>query len=196
MKSLYFTIIAALVSTVSIAQNQIMVFSHSSGITPSSELTVGIDEEIDFFYGGGQSHPMTESWESGEVSSPVPFETVTVTSANTQSANNPVTFSLSQVGTYYFHCGNNSSNSNLWGKINVVDSTSLVSETEEKLYSIYPNPVTDVLTIDGNIDLLIIYNMNGQEVLRSTSSSINVSELSNGMYLLKSSNFETTFIKK
>ena len=143
-----FTIALALVSTLTFAQNQSMSFSHFNGASPN-ELTVAPGEEIDFYWAGGQTHPMTEGWQTGEDSTPIPFQTVTVTSANTETANNPVNFTLDEAGTYYFHCGTNPGNTGLWASIIVKESGVGIEESESMIIGVYPNPAYDFLTING-----------------------------------------------
>ena len=74
----------------------------------------------------------------------------------------------------------------------------------ENAISIFPNPATDILTIEvpTNISLqkVILYNALGQKALETNQNKINVSGLSAGMYIV---NFETSegtfhknFIKK
>jgi hypothetical protein len=59
-----------------------------------------------------------------------------------------------------------------------------VDETISKL-SVYPNPVKDVLTIDGNYTSVDIYDVFGKLVLSSDAKqTINVSCLSSGVYML------------
>ena len=55
------------------------------------------------------------------------------------------------------------------------------------LLSIYPNPVSDILTIETNeqLTLISIYNQSGQCVLQTKESHINVSHLSVGIYILR-----------
>ncbi|MDQ8004811.1 MAG: T9SS type A sorting domain-containing protein [Pedobacter sp.] len=59
--------------------------------------------------------------------------------------------------------------------------------------SVYPNPVTNVLNINGNghqLRLITIYNISGKKVIdikpnNKTAVSINVNDLSKGVYLVK-----------
>ena len=51
---------------------------------------------------------------------------------------------------------------------------------------IYPNPVSDVLKIEGvAFDELSIYNLTGQELLISTSGSVPVRGLTKGTYIIR-----------
>ncbi|MEN8155556.1 MAG: RICIN domain-containing protein [Bacteroidota bacterium] len=60
---------------------------------------------------------------------------------------------------------------------------------------IYPNPVKDVLFIDGgNYDMLLLYTMTGQMVLRrdnNATNKVDLSGLNKGVYLLKLINDDT-----
>ncbi|MEM0519416.1 MULTISPECIES: T9SS type A sorting domain-containing protein [Aequorivita] len=66
-----------------------------------------------------------------------------------------------------------------------------VSDNALAGFSYYPNPVTDVLSLKAasNIEAVSIYNLLGQEVLRSevgaTTSDINLSGIATGAYVLK-----------
>jgi plastocyanin len=117
MKKIFYTIALILLSTM-YAQDAYMHLSHS-GISPSSTLTVIPNQEITFEHGGGGSHPMTSG--QGNTNSPIFFPTVIVTSGNPIAV-----FSLTEIGTYIFHCGTNPGNTSLWGTI-------IVEEDEEEI---------------------------------------------------------------
>jgi len=195
MKKTLFTLAITFVSTLAFAQNQSMSLSHSGGASPS-QLTVSVGEEIDFFWAGGQTHPMTEGWQTGESSTPVPFQTINVTSANTEGANNPVTFTLEQAGTYYFHCGTNPGNSGLWASIIVEGSGVGIEESEETNLGVYPNPAYDFLTIKGFVSEASIYNITGKLILKVTTPVEDISNLSKGVYILENQGVKTQFIKE
>ncbi|WP_237421190.1 T9SS-dependent choice-of-anchor J family protein [Flavobacterium sp. Sd200] len=69
-------------------------------------------------------------------------------------------------------------------------------------YNIYPNPVTDVLTVNGKnlaSDAVVqIYDLTGRQILNQqlNNSTVNVSALPGGVYILKIDNTTTKFIKK
>lgn len=76
--------------------------------------------------------------------------------------------------------------------VNVSCITSVESYTDAHRISIYPNPVSDVLTVtnhQGSAIEVMIYDLNGQQVLVSTSTGntlqLNVSHLSRGTYVGK-----------
>lgn len=63
--------------------------------------------------------------------------------------------------------------------------------------SIYPNPANNIVNVNTEfMDSVDIFNMEGKRVLNSTSSTINVSELGEGIYLMKISLGEYTQIVK
>ena len=49
----------------------------------------------------------------------------------------------------------------------------------------YPNPVADRLTVEGDFDTVSIFNIVGQEVKTSATSSMNVEDLSAGIYIVR-----------
>lgn len=191
MKTTISTFILALTAFAFTTAQQSMNISHA-GISPESEITVAPGELIEFIYGGGGPHPMTEGWNSGESSTPVSFETVTVTSASPS-----VTFSLDQVGTYYFHCGTNPGNSNNWGKINVVDSTSAIDCVDiHPQIALYPNPAVNTLNITGDFKGAVIADLSGKTVINIQSSTTDISALKPGTYVVLQGDSRQVFIKK
>ena len=70
----------------------------------------------------------------------------------------------------------------------VVDLTDMTNVDEIKdaneQFAIYPNPVEDVLNIEGDFAKFTIVNLSGATVLSSTTNNVNVSELPTGVYLL------------
>lgn len=116
MKNIFYIITLVTINlTIGYTQDAYMNISHL-GLQPSSVMTVELDEEITFEYGGGGPHPMMSGFGNG-TPSPVFFPTITVNSGN------PIeVFTLSEVGTYFFHCGTNPGNSSNWGTIHVEES--------------------------------------------------------------------------
>ena len=72
-------------------------------------------------------------------------------------------------------------------------ATVSIEETDLEI-SIYPNPVKDVLTINGQIDHVEIYDTFGKLVLKSNKNTINTRNLSNGIYMvnIKSNDLKIT----
>ena len=69
-------------------------------------------------------------------------------------------------------------------KSSQTDNTGIQKESS---FSISPNPVHDILTINSTeiLENIAIYNLAGQCVLQTKQTEINVSELPNGIYLLR-----------
>jgi hypothetical protein len=68
-------------------------------------------------------------------------------------------------------------------------SATSVSNTENTNLYIYPNPVKDILTINGTYSSLEIYDIYGKLILSSDAKeTINVSTLANGIYILNINN--------
>ena len=190
MKSLFlFTLLLSFTAFLK-AQNPSMTIAHS-GLTPFDELTVYVGDSIDFFHGGGGPHPMTEGWQTGQTSTPVPFTTQTVTSGNPT-----VTFAINTPGIYYFHCGTNPSNSNNWGMITVLDSMATgIQDLESPFYSVYPNPVSDILTIEGLAGPVSIFDLKGKKVITINESQTDIGHLPSGIYFIGSGDKRTKIIK-
>ena len=74
---------------------------------------------------------------------------------------------------------------------------------QENEFKVYPNPVNDMLNIDGNvrIDSLEVINQLGQRVLNINGSSlfnnqVNLGKLKSGLYFIKlTSNDKTEIIQ-
>jgi len=173
----------------SFANSQSMTFAHT-GITPYDTLTVYAGEDIEFIFGGGGAHPMTEGWQTGETSTPIPFVTQTVTSTIPS-----VIFTLDTPGTYYFHCATNPGNDVNWGKITVVEHLGVSEETKDDIL-IYPNPVENELIIKAFSGDATIYDISGNAVLIIDSETTDVSLLPAGIYFVKMEGVKTKFIKK
>jgi hypothetical protein len=76
------------------------------------------------------------------------------------------------------------------GIFDTIGQTTISIEENEVRFGIYPNPVDSHLYLNINDDVkeISIYNMLGIQVYQTTNyngNSINVSELNNGMYLIK-----------
>ncbi|UZO80502.1 T9SS type A sorting domain-containing protein [Aquimarina sp. ERC-38] len=82
-----------------------------------------------------------------------------------------------------------------------VRSTASLKSAEETTLSVYPNPASDVLFISGQEEIVNanyrIYTISGQLILSTQASDrINVSNLSAGMYFLKTSTGIVKFLKQ
>lgn len=106
---------------------------------------------------------------------------------------NEVTFVPSETGAYYFGflAYSIANQGHLYLDDISVSASLSVPETSIKSLSYYPNPVKDVLNLSHTqlINSVTIYNMLGQKVketaVNSTSTSIDMSDLSAGNYIAK-----------
>lgn len=59
--------------------------------------------------------------------------------------------------------------------------------TNNLKFNLYPNPSSSILNIDlaTELESVEVYNLQGQKVLSSTSKQLNVSNLSNGIYMVR-----------
>lgn len=76
-----------------------------------------------------------------------------------------------------------------WFDLTVQDGTLSTKDVDLAAVALFPNPISDVLNIKSNnpIDSLNIYNVLGQNVMRTTSNieTINMSHLESGMYFVE-----------
>ena len=58
---------------------------------------------------------------------------------------------------------------------------------EDSVFGLYPNPTDGILNISSSeaLQLVEIYNLQGQKILQSSQSKIDVSQVSSGIYLIK-----------
>lgn len=69
--------------------------------------------------------------------------------------------------------------------VNALTGLISVNDVEELAVMVYPNPAKDILTIEGQYNTLSIIDVTGKTVKTvSGQSTINVSDLKNGMYIL------------
>ena len=77
-----------------------------------------------------------------------------------------------------------------------------VVENSAPQFAVFPNPTTDRLTVKwegANNVPFAVYNMEGKRVMEgslSDNSQVEVSDLANGLYFLKTATSETYFLKK
>lgn len=71
--------------------------------------------------------------------------------------------------------------------VTTVVQTLMTRDEETLTLSLYPNPVNDLLHIqtEQNIDRVIIYNLQGQEMVVTNEKELNVDHLTSGVYLVK-----------
>lgn len=74
----------------------------------------------------------------------------------------------------------------------------LVHNESQANIEIYPNPSTNFINVISNntISQIIIFNLQGQEQLKSTFNTIDISSLASGVYFLKAINSEGAITKK
>ena len=63
-----------------------------------------------------------------------------------------------------------------------------VNEAVQNNFAIYPNPVQNILHIEHNnaiIKEIIVYNILGKEIIRTSDNTIDLSTFSNGVYVVK-----------
>ena len=78
----------------------------------------------------------------------------------------------------------------LWGDkmgLNWPEMPLNVTEFSDDSIKLYPNPVRNTLNIqlEERLEKVEVYSILGRKVLENTTSNVNVSNLSSGMYLLK-----------
>ena len=112
---------------------------------------------------------------------------------------------LSSIVSETFNCVNNSctdplDGSGTYNDINSCETACNITSVQENNtseFNIYPNPIKDVLTIDGIYNSVNIYDVFGKLVLTSeTQKIIDVSSLSNGVYFVNINTENTINVKK
>lgn len=94
-----------------------------------------------------------------------------------------VTFEANK--TYHFVASIPEESQNDCITITVTDGITGIEENSSS-FSVYPNPATDVLNIEGeNINNVEIINLVGQVVANTNSSTVNVANLANGAYFVR-----------
>jgi hypothetical protein len=148
-------------------------------------------------------------WENGSPEVPVTSYKVYFGTKSSPSLVSTTTDNFYDPGTllpnklYYWRVDVETASGNKTGKTWAFITSNVTGikdlNTSNKLY-IYPNPVTNVLTIGGieNIAMFEIYDLVGKKVLSvEGKSSLDVSSLPKGMYILKMKGFHPVpFVKK
>jgi plastocyanin len=102
------------------------------------------------------------------------------------------------IGTYDYVCTPHEISYNMIGSFTVQGTTSLEEKaTTSKPVTLYPNPVANRLHVLNATkgQQFDIFNLNGKKVLESNLQTINVSNLSNGVYFLRQNGKEAKLLK-
>lgn len=120
----------------------------------------------------------------------------------------PITIHVPAAGKYYLrlHCGNGYSTDGYQFKLSGSLTLGIEDSYEDDdLFKLYPNPVSDIITLDVQLGNSIestvnIYNINGQlirsKTLNQNQNQINVADLSKGLYTLVLVSGEHLVVKK
>ncbi|MEI6852832.1 MAG: T9SS type A sorting domain-containing protein [Bacteroidota bacterium] len=89
-------------------------------------------------------------------------------------------------------------------ELKTIDITGVSELGQKNGYNIFPNPATETITIENisfiKTESIFIYNQQGQLILKRSmqdaKTSIDISSLSNGLYLIKISNLNGFVVKK
>ncbi len=106
-------------------------------------------------------------------------------------------FTFTTAGSTTYVCSPHSGN--MYGTVNVSESSlSLNTYTKSNHITIYPNPTTSIVTIQGGKQYDIeVYNLQGKRVMALTGNAINMEHLSTATYIVKatdkSNNEELTY---
>jgi len=120
------------------------------------------------------------------------FDNVSWTSIGGTSAapsgGSGIDFKVINYGNYYVSFSDYSV-SGLKFSVVEYDLSSNTSElTNSNTFLVFPNPSNDIITIDNNgeaIEKVVVLNLSGQVILSGSDNTLDISELSNGVYLIK-----------
>ena len=73
------------------------------------------------------------------------------------------------------------SNKPVWGTC----PSLIIDAQNESNISVYPNPTSSIINIEQDFKTAIVYDISGKELLKSTSKTIDLSELPSNIYLLR-----------
>ena len=138
-----------------------------------------------------KSNKINVTWEAPEQGTPSAYNLI-VNGEIVMEETNEMSYTIDDAEGYYavevvalYEDGKESV-----GIFDTIGQTTISIEENEVRFGIYPNPVDSHLYLNINDDVkeISIYNMLGIQVYQTTNyngNSINVSELNNGMYLIK-----------
>lgn len=66
-----------------------------------------------------------------------------------------------------------------------IGETLTIGEIDGQRFQVYPNPFEDQLTISGELDSYVLYDLTGKVLAKGRNNIIDVSKLSTGLYILK-----------
>ena len=76
--------------------------------------------------------------------------------------------------------------------------TASIKDIDAKSFYIYPNPASKIIYVESEIDneIISIYDLTGRKLIQSKAKFIDISQLSNGVYILELDKGVQKFIKK
>ena len=112
--------------------------------------------------------------------------TVTCTPSSTVGAN---TNNLS----WTFYAANN-----MFSHSATLSNDIIIEDVQELRINLYPNPTTDMVNVNGNVEVksLILYNISGQRLRTSNDNSMDVSDLQKGLYIINVETSNETISKR
>jgi uncharacterized protein YhhL (DUF1145 family) len=132
-----------------------------------------------------------------------------INSSDAEYTTHTSTYVAPEAGIYYFGIHNNSASggTQTFLFLDSIDITSNLSTNEvlANLFSVYPNPATNLVNISNTTDVLLnaaaIVDLNGrtvknQKLANVTEAQINVSDLAKGVYMMNISTDKGSFTKK
>ena len=111
-------------------------------------------------------------------------------------ANSGVTPSWDCVGTSCIDPNTGSGQYTSLSSCNAVCNSTNTNETSINNISVFPNPVKNTLNIQGEMELVEIFDVFGKLVLNSTNNTINTSELAEGVYVVMINTHNNIIITK
>ena len=84
-----------------------------------------------------------------------------------------------------------------WNVDNVcIDGTLSTTDTELLDMRIYPNPTSSMINVQFDRDIeLTLYNMLGQEIMRTNNKQVDISALQQGNYIVIVRDLESNYVK-
>lgn len=170
----------------------------------SSSITEFVSFGDKVVFGGGENNSTTELWVSdGTTEGTKLFEEINPSTEQYNSGSRPSNFFVSN-NTLYFSADNGTNGSELF----VLEQNALTVKNENLSdladVNIFPNPTKNILNFkvdNQQINEIKVYNLLGKEVMKLSSKeseikSINISQLSKGMYIIQLKTDVKVFTKK